>query len=343
MNNIGKLSYIDNLRFPLMLGVILIHSYKLLPPEWESGSLLQQALFGSALRVAQCVVPLFFFISGFLFFFRIKEFNLNCYKEKIHRRIYTLLVPYILWILLDLFYLSCKALPEILNHTCSISEVSQMYTWKIFWFYYKTWPLYIPFWFIRDLMVVCVFSPLIYLGIKYFSFTFPLLLGVAYLYGFESFAEAFFYFSSGAFFSIKKYDLEKLLEKYKWIFIIAVILLFPFSIKENLCCRFLFFFEIFCLLLLSSKITRRYHFQTPRLLLDSAFFILATHTMFDINRNVVKFLKFVIPDDSALLVLYFRYLVAPFIVGSICVGIFGFLQHYCPRISKVLMGKRVHY
>ena len=82
---------IDFLRFPLIVGVVLIHAHfsnvimngvnvnilhEYSCPIYDTTSYFFSELIG---RIA---VPLFFFISGFLFFYRSKEFSLSVYRIK---------------------------------------------------------------------------------------------------------------------------------------------------------------------------------------------------------------------------------------------------------------------
>lgn len=106
---------ISYLRFPLTVGVVFIHfniakdvfsmqgvKYGLNNADWYYFVI---NFFSDVLpRVG---VPLFFLISGFLFFYR-KEFNTTIYKKKISNRMVTLVLPYFLWnlvaILITLFH-----------------------------------------------------------------------------------------------------------------------------------------------------------------------------------------------------------------------------------------------
>ena len=71
------------------------------------------------------------------------------------------------------------------------------------------YPINYPFWFIRDLMVVMLFSPVVYLLVKKLKAYAVLLLGCLWLTGFwvhwVGFSiTAFFFFAAGAYFSIHK-------------------------------------------------------------------------------------------------------------------------------------------
>lgn len=93
------------LRFPLIVGVVFIHfnfiadeeitirgvEYTINSPQW----LTYFITFCSSV-LPRISVPLFFFMSGFLFFYR-TEFNAESYKKKLKSRSRSLLIPYILW------------------------------------------------------------------------------------------------------------------------------------------------------------------------------------------------------------------------------------------------------
>ena len=91
------------LRFPLIVGVVLIHCYyKELPiggvkvpvmDEYPIYKLIAD-LFSQVL--ARTAVPLFFLISGYLFFYK-SSFSWPMYGSKLRKRAQTLLLPYLFW------------------------------------------------------------------------------------------------------------------------------------------------------------------------------------------------------------------------------------------------------
>lgn len=91
---------IDVLRFPMIVGVVLWHSFfegimGLDIP--DSGiPIYHTTSFFISRILASVAVPLFFFISGYLFFFR-TTFSVDVYKKKLKSRIKTLLIPYLFW------------------------------------------------------------------------------------------------------------------------------------------------------------------------------------------------------------------------------------------------------
>ena len=103
---------ITYLRFPLIILVVLLHTIiidqncfgKILIPHGK------YPIFDIILHILQrnigdISVPLFFFISGFLFFYHIENFDIAIYKKKILKRIKSLLIPYLLWNTLFFLYL----------------------------------------------------------------------------------------------------------------------------------------------------------------------------------------------------------------------------------------------
>lgn len=91
------LSIFDFLRFPLMIGVVMIHCdiSDQIGPEFReqwSGNIMY---FFSNI-IGRFSVPMFFLISGFLFF-RNGRINTSLYLTKLRSRVHTLLIPYFIW------------------------------------------------------------------------------------------------------------------------------------------------------------------------------------------------------------------------------------------------------
>ena len=101
MNDTLLSKTISYLRFPLIVGVVFIHSNMLVVniqgtiiryDKWPVVAFIMNQ-FSSVL--ADVCVPLFFFISGFLFFYN-SDFSKEIYIKKVKKRIKTLFVPYII-------------------------------------------------------------------------------------------------------------------------------------------------------------------------------------------------------------------------------------------------------
>ena len=164
------LANIDAMKFLLILGVVLIHC----SPQGIYPALLNEEYpiiaaceFISA-RVCSVSVPCFFFLSAFLFFHRVESFGVKEYTFKLRRRFRTLLVPYLLWCAICCALLAVK---HYLFHMTGLGifldngnvDVSNLV--KGFWYISEDggYPYAFAFWFIRNLMVFCLLSPIVYL------------------------------------------------------------------------------------------------------------------------------------------------------------------------------------
>ncbi len=154
-------SAFELLRFPLILGVVMIHCdiSLYLPAE--------AAAFDEALRVfTKCVlricVPLFFVMSGFLFF-RSGTLGRKSLLEKWRRRVHTLLVPYLIWNTLGLLCMLLKKAPLLAGYFPQYSDFHISFgTLMSGYVAVGDYPYDFVLWFIRDLMVCVALAPLLW-------------------------------------------------------------------------------------------------------------------------------------------------------------------------------------
>ena len=92
------------LRFPMIVLVTFAHSYgrvedsfALLASDWNTYEFLKLLVSQTLVKVA---MPVFFIMSGYLFFANVDKWDIAIYKKKIMRRVNTLLIPYLIWNLL---------------------------------------------------------------------------------------------------------------------------------------------------------------------------------------------------------------------------------------------------
>ena len=247
---------IDNLRFPLTVGVVFIHfyignglnisgiTYGVENPDWYYFIVNIVSLV-----FAQISVPLFFVISGFLFFLGSNDFNSNQYIRKLKKRVKTLLVPYILWNIIAIVwemkcfipFLSAYFPPvelkfsviRIINTFICESNNMGIFIHTGGGLEKNVFPIHVPFWYVRDLILFVVLTPAIYRFIKYGGGYFILLLGLIWFLtpmlfpsgGYlRMFVKGFFFFSFGAYFSINKIRIVPLLQKLNYSPIVYLLL-----------------------------------------------------------------------------------------------------------------------
>jgi len=218
---------IDFLRFPMIVQVLFVHNtfFNNLP---KSDRLplplytLSKDFFSHTL--GHLAVPTFFFISGFLFYLNCDKFDINTWLKKLKSRMRTLLVPYLFWNILALVALYIAWHIPTLSSFFNKSFVSK-FTWQYFlealWALPDTkpevikYPVAYQFWFIRDLMVMVLLSPIVYYFVKKGRIIGIVLLGllwfsewwhtwIPWLAGYGLSADALFFFSAGAWFAINK-------------------------------------------------------------------------------------------------------------------------------------------
>lgn len=226
------------LRFPLATLIVFIHTD--FPyddpshPAFYVGKLLSEGL-------AQIAVPTFFFISGYLFFARYERFGWKEYWSAMKKKFFSLAIPYMLWIAL-VYYAYGFYSGQVTYVDLRPSEL-----YKIFWaagdgyvatsvFGYKFSILSTPsgvgvLWFVRDLMVAMLLSPVIWWIVRRCRLWSIILFIIPYVFyiaipikGFGLAALCFF--PLGATFSICGINISKVTVKWgKWTLIVFSVLL----------------------------------------------------------------------------------------------------------------------
>ncbi|GGA34179.1 acyltransferase family protein [Sphingomonas psychrolutea] len=179
------------LRFPLILLVLYIHCYlapvrlgsstvAVVPAEWL---ITLQAAWSNGF--ARTAVPLFFLISGYLYFVGFGG-SFAAYRTKTVRRIGTLLVPLLFWnlLIIALFALG-QSIPAIAGYFNA--DNGRMLALTPFGFVdlligITHFPLAYQFWFIRDLMVIALFALPLHWLLQRTGPTVPILLLVWWLF-----------------------------------------------------------------------------------------------------------------------------------------------------------------
>ena len=331
MNNrkgISQYEVIRQLRFPMIVLVTFAHSYggveegfSLLTSDWNTYGFLKLLLSQTLVKVA---MPVFFIMSGFLFFANVDVWNIKVYKTKIMRRFKTLLIPYLIWNLLMAIKL-------------------KTFSWSMFWVYWApagiqidwlgqeqmmTAPANMPLWFLRDLIVVSLLTPIIYILIRKLGLWLMGLLTILYLSGVYAFipglsAYAIYFFTFGAFLSIRKMDLIASLKRVEIpayvlsvLFAISMLLTYSTPIFSSLmlCFRLSGVVAVFCQ---ASRILTSTPRRFPSVVCNSSYFIYLAHYVFFFSFiDTVFFTLF----GTSIPALSIHYLLCPLVKVAIFVG-----------------------
>lgn len=348
---------ISCMRFPMIVGVVFIHcnfSHTIKNGGAEYVYFYNVQSFISE-YLARIAVPLFFFISGFCFFNNTKNFTYSVYKSKLLKRRKTLLYPYIIWNLITavIFYLGQLLLPTMMSGAQkNLSDMNLLEMFSIFWNYIgNKFPIDGPLWFVRDLIVVNVLSPVIYMCCKKsFCWLYISILFVLWFEGFQVPVEGIgmsclLFFSLGSMFAIHGFSI--FIYRRKYISLVLLILYISFGILflvpalASSVKGYLLNVSIILGMIVSFQILKRFcvikNFTPNKLLSNSSFFIFASHSTLLMVIYKVLLKIFINYSDITLLVIYFTSAISCILI---CLGTYYLLNKYFPRLSMWLSGGR---
>ena len=335
------------LRFPLIFLIIMLHCYSVQRVE-GANDLYFRILYPFSLWLGETGVPGFFFISGLLLFMSKKN-----YLQKLQTRTHTLLIPYLLWnFILVVIYITLYVVghPQNINGR-SMTEYGVIDYIRLFWdrgsFDEGNFvPILCPLWYIRNLIIMVIFSPLLYYIIRY---TRELSLIIVAIWWMMTNNNAFIpqtilFFSLGAYFSIFSIKPLEFFTRYRMpilglfsICAIADIITHvatgtPWNLQIH---RFALIFNIPVLFLLADWCTR--HSYSNKTLPNAAFIVFCVHYPIVVILRKLCISTFVYANEFTHIVLYFICVIASTFIS---LGIFMVLERYFPKLKSILSGNR---
>jgi fucose 4-O-acetylase-like acetyltransferase len=328
-----------------MLMIVLLHSSYL---DIAQANSLQWKLMKIINIFCDIAVPIFFVISGYLFY---RNFSNNKYISKLKSRFYSLIIPYFIWsILIFIYYAILTNIPFVSNNIENKVDFEILSIIKniLLANYVET------FWFIRVLIVYIIFSPIIYCLMnrsgKYgviiivgmflinitnnFAYSNPIfwlplyLLGTYIALNFKELIE------SGE-------DDKILIVKKRWkisLIILAAIVLFIITKQyQNNNVMYYVYRNIFPILILivCTKINVLYD---RKINFINSFFILAIHMpLIKTIKNVVNIT--ILKTDTIFNIIIAYLSVYVLTVLTIYI-LYKFLNKYFPKILNITIGKR---
>ena len=360
---------ITALRFLLAVLVVFIHNNYTLKGIAETiaaggdGILFNQNAFGKWVQlfisdgIARCAVPLFFLFAAYL-----QAKKNDPYPALLKKRARSLLVPYVLWIGIYLCYtifgklLIAKLMPEVLVHPDKTVFSWNFTDWFARIFGYGKWLGVLPdnnpgaagqFWFVRDLMILVVCSPLLVRLVRKFPVGFFALVSLLYAFSVTVYfveIPALFFYVAGLYWGI--YDIP-LLEKIDHITYVECIALFLITCVSA--CGFLGLESMMflcmtvasCVLMLkfSAVIVRHEKaFKIASYFAGFSFFLYAIH-MPALNELLRRIWLHFFPMKNAFFCLfeYFGVTALTIVIGT---GIGIALKKICPPLFALLNGGR---
>jgi len=338
---------IETLRFPLILLIICLHCYTSTSAVTRGHDIYFRLIYPVSLWMGETGVPAFFFISGLLFFYSKKTF-----LQKIESRFHTLLIPYLFFNALILcgylclmhFGKSIIILEKDLADYTLIDYIRAFWDRGV-WDHGNGSPMLCPLWYIRNLMILVIISPIIFYIVKYTKLLFPVFFGLLWInahdgaYTFQSLTM----FSLGAYFSICDKNPIEVFDKYKRLFVSAFLFLafmdflhlfvsVPFALpihRLSLVAN-----TFFCISFLGEFLYRHHLYSS--FLSKSAFFVFCIHYPFVTNLRPI----FTMINGQSDIIHVFLYFGAVIGVTILCVLVFVLLKRMMPGLVNVVTGNR---
>ena len=333
------------LRFPMIVGVVLLHVD--IPIDVSSNPMFGLFKYVLVYGLANLAVPLFFLIAGFLFFYK-TTFSLAVYKTKLKRRFRSLIIPFFFWNLayMAAIYVIQSIAPSLLGGRKMISEYTAFEFVNSFWNfsgYGPGCPILAPTWFLRDLIVMVLLTPLFYVLIKYSRGFFVLLLAVCYVLGVHvgvvGFPRAWLFFSFGAFVSICGYNLAVVFRKYAEMIIpiglLFLVVLIPFQ-EKGLIYRVYVIVGVCAVLAAMSSWVNRTNFKQWPILSESSFFVYLFHGFYIVPLSVLY--CHIVPLNTITGII--GYFAITIIACIIAVLAYRLVKYCTPKLCAVITGGR---
>jgi hypothetical protein len=294
-------------------------------------------------------------VSGYYFFYG-PSFDGKGYCQKIKKRVLTLFIPFVFWNFMILPGRYFVYLMQAEWRKYSPEELLPNF------FVLNSLPPNSPLWFVRDLMILSLFSPVIYWFVRNLKICFIILAGVFWFAGRAAFGvwdagrvvfpeqhlweyhtPAIFFFSIGAFFSLNKRIFLADFERLRLLSFVGypVCVFLDFLTQKHgfnaithclgILMGILFVFNLTSVLMKSGKI------KINAFLLAVNFFLFASHSIgqrcfIAVQKNLHLY------ENYSFEFLYFSS-VAFMILSSL--GSFYLLRRFFPRFTAVIIGTRL--
>ena len=297
--------------------------------------------------ITRFAVPMFFMMSGITFF---KDYNNKKYLSKIKSRIFTLVIPYLVWNTIWMLWEILKSYSFMAKFSASdeIFPLTLTSILKGIFFYGCN----IPFWFIFDLIIFSFAAPIVFLIIKnkYVGIISVICLSVVSLFGIHLPMSVFYYpmaivfYLMGAiigyhFFDFVSRKSSKPTQIASLVFLIAYFLAKSIAPQEIHIDDYLTQTIVYTLAALSMWSVADAFIEKvkPRAIYHRSFAVYAMHL--NIAIIILKIFSFTLPQNEWLEIPKFIIMVilTLAIINFVC----AFLERFAPKIYAILMGNRM--
>ena len=360
MTNIDDLQSrtVDWLRYPLMVLIVILHTDTALLWSMPHEG-LPETLYYILRTISLVAVPLFFIFSGYWFFRQPETFTLDTYREKIRKRVRTLLIPYLFW---NFFSWALQLIVVVLLGHADWIPTEVFYPKNFidnFIGYgegHQGMPKAFQLWFLRDLIVVCLISPLLYHLLHSKRPWLLIILAALYILPypeqwhpiFKHLPAALLFFSAGAYMGIHKMNIVETARRVPmWLSFTVPTLLIALHVWLHSTWNpsFIYIEHLFSIVAVvptiqvAATLVERKDIKPIGWLAGSAFLLFAIHPLITEYLVVYPISKLLVhPDHGQFWLVLAAEIVVPVVVCALLHAIFSLLM---PRTTSLLTGGRV--
>lgn len=321
---------IDMIRYLCVISIVIIHTNTshLIPSELTNKVNHFETFFGSF--YSNAALNLMFVLSGYLFFRKPINYTGYGYLKQLKSRIHSLLTPYIFWCIIGVTY-------SIIMNEINISNLSLQ---KVFWGTPETsWhPMGRVVWYVRDLIVFSIFSPLYYLAAKKLGVTIGLFIIIAIDYfkiislG-NDFPTFNIYIFLGSLLAVNGITFSDLINKNIWKLALPIYIIYAY---------FSSFYEIkipyFAILSWIGLFSFCLNFKFSNNIISASSFIYFIHAYFS---SLYRVCLTRLIDQSNFYICIITFILSVFLSILSCYICFYLMKRYTPRILEIITGGRI--
>lgn len=337
-----QLNLFSAVKFPLMLAIVCIHVQN--NPAQMTFDYFYVKFWAEA--VGRIGVPLFFFISGLMFFCNVENnkslsyFISHSWNGKMKRRLHSLLIPYVVWNLIAFLFFYIKG-----DVGFTFGNLIHSF-WDLkkdgYWFF----PVNGVFWFIRDLFIVATCSPLIYFFISRLGKTLSgggictliiLFIIINTQYRLGSLVETLILFTIGAVVGLNRMNVIDFMIKWRSVALALFIALSIFHII-TLSSMYSYILE-HLLVVIGSVAFVGIFYKTPVVvsgginLQSLSMFVFASHA-------ILRFVAFIILRKMDIDIMWLDYSLRFIFTVGLCVVAYILGSKICPKLLHLSIGGR---
>lgn len=349
---------LDLIRFPMIVGVVFIHAFSTTVGfTGQEVGVQETGLFVDFVRnlisrvLASPAVPMFFLLSGFFFYYRF-SWTRSDYLNKFRSRINTLLVPFVFWnILVLVLFAAAQISPLTAPYFSSKIPLITEFSWLEYLdaiFGITRLPISYQFWFIRDLIILVAFTPLISVAISKIPYVALAFIAIVWFLGLSPFdfpsAQALAFFYTGSLLAAKGISLFAFDRYGKYIIGIYIVIAVVDAATKGMALNVMLNRAGVVLGIVSAlyltKSLLGHEFLRSRLaaLSMTSFFVFAAHEpLLSATRNIT----FRVMDPSSDLSILVLYVFGPVSVVIVLVYTYRLLQIVLPTPMRIACGGRL--